>query len=100
MTQAPASPGQTLTRVRQGLGLTRKTVARMIGVSERTVAGWENGRPPGAAGRRGIEELERLYQGLAEVVRAEYLPHWFNTPNEEFEGCKPAEALERGEMDR
>src|SRR5262249_24502048 len=74
MNRGPSSPGRVLADVRRKLGITRQTVARMTGCTERTVAAWENGRPPSAAGLRGIQELERLYQGLTEVVRAEYLP--------------------------
>jgi hypothetical protein len=37
---------------------------------------------------------------LAEVVEPKSLGTWFVTPNEAFDGLKPVEVIERGEIDR
>ena len=34
------------------------------------------------------------------VVEADAIPGWLNTPNEAFDGLKPLEIIERGEIDR
>ncbi len=51
-------------------------------------------------GLRLIRETERFQARLAEVVQAEAIPEWLDTPNEAFGGLKPLEVIERGEIDR
>jgi DNA-binding transcriptional regulator YiaG len=43
--------------VRFKLKLSRKQLAELVGVSWRTVEGWENKRPPGKLARKIIETL-------------------------------------------
>lgn len=56
--------------------------------------------PAGRPGLRRIRETERFRERLAEVVRAEDIPQWLDTPNDAFGGLKPLEVIERGETDR
>lgn len=49
---------------------------------------------------RRIKELERFRARLAEVVAADAIPAWLDTPNEAFGGLKPLEVIGRGEIDR
>jgi DNA-binding transcriptional regulator YiaG len=86
--------------VRRKLGLTRKTFSRLTGYSERAIANWEGGGKPDEPGLRRIRETERFQAKLAEVVRPEEIPTWLDTPNEAFDGLKPLEVIERGEIDR
>src|SRR5262249_42079512 len=86
--------------VRQKLGLTRKVFSRLTGYSERAIANWESGGAPDEPGLRRIRETERFQAKLAEVVRPEEIPHWLDTPNDAFDGLKPLEVIERGEIDR
>ena len=51
-------------------------------------------------GLRRIKQLERFRARLAEVVAADAIPAWLDTPNEAFGGLKPLEVIERGEIDR
>ncbi len=87
-------------RVRAEWGVSRKTFARMTGISERTLAAWEGGATVGEAGQRRLRELERLREALGRVIRGEFLPRWLDIPNQAFGGLKPLEVLERGEADR
>ena len=87
-------------RLRQNLGLPRKTFARLTGFSERAIADWESGKPVSAAGLRRLREIDRLRRRLALVVRAKTLPAWLETPNQAFAQLKPLEVIERGEIDR
>jgi hypothetical protein len=41
-----------------------------------------------------------LCDALSEVVDREALGLWFQTPNDAFDGLKPIEVIERGEIDR
>lgn len=44
--------------------------------------------------------IERLRERLAEVVSADAIPQWLDTPNPAFDGLKPQEVIERGEAAR
>ena len=52
------------------------------------------------AGVRDGRETERFRERLAEVVKPEAIPEWLETPNPAFDGLKPREVIERGEIDR
>src|SRR5437868_3201304 len=86
--------------VRRKLGVSRKVFSRLTGFSERAIANWEAGGKPDEPGLRRIRETERFQARLAEVVRPEAIPEWLDTPNKAFEGLKPLEVIERGEIDR
>ena len=82
------------------LGLSRKMFSRLAGFSERAIADWEGGKPMSEPGLRRIRELDRFRDRLSEVVAADAIPAWLDTPNEAFDGLKPLEVIERGEIDR
>jgi hypothetical protein len=46
------------------------------------------------------KELDALVTRLAEVVADDEIPRWLDTPNPAFDGLKPLEVIERGEIDR
>ena len=95
-----ARPTLQVAALRCKLGLSRKVFSRLTGFSERAIAGWESGRPFGVPGQRRIREIERFQERLAEVVRPEFIPEWLELPNQAFQGLKPLEVIERGEIDR
>ena len=92
--------GSIAGEVRTKLGLSRRLFARLIGFSERAIANWEAGDKPDEPGLRRIRETERFQCRLAEVVPAGDIPHWLDAPNDAFDGLKPLEVIERGEIDR
>jgi transcriptional regulator with XRE-family HTH domain len=94
------SPAPVLARLRKELGLTARDFSRITGFSERAVANWEAGGAIGAPARRRLSEVHRLFRALADLVRADTLPTWFQTPNPSLGGLKPIEVVERGETDR
>ena len=93
-------PPSLAAALRAKLHLPRKTFSRLTGFSERAIAEWEKGKAISEPGLRRMREIERLQERLAEVVQPEAIPQWLETPNPAFEGLKPLEVIERGEIDR
>jgi DNA-binding transcriptional regulator YiaG len=87
-------------RTRKSLGVTQNVFARLIGVSERSVSGWELGKPVNPGPMRRVKEMSRLAEQLQGSMRKSFIPDWLVTPNEALGGISPVEALERGENDR
>ena len=87
-------------RLRQQLGFTRPQFARLVPISERSLAEIENGKPPGEATSRSLTQLQRLVAALEEVMERRSTGTWLAAPNEAFDGLKPMEVIERGETDR
>jgi transcriptional regulator with XRE-family HTH domain len=87
-------------RVRLDYGLTRKQFARMTGFSERALSGWERGGPMSEPAVRKMREVDRLRKALAAVMRPQYIAEWLQDPNDEFQGERPIEVIERGGTDR
>jgi DNA-binding transcriptional regulator YiaG len=98
---APAAKRASLAAdVRAKIGVSQKVFSRLTGYSERVIANWEAGDTPDGPGLRRIRETERFRERLAQLVRPEEIPAWLDTPNDAFEGLKPLEVIERGEIDR
>lgn len=86
--------------LRKELGLNRKVFSRLTGYSERAIADWESGKELGDASRQRMIEMRRLRDALVRVIKQEFIGEWLQTPNDAFEGLKPLEVIERGEVDR
>jgi DNA-binding transcriptional regulator YiaG len=86
--------------LRKWLQLKQSVFARLIPVSVRSLATLESGTPPTDVVARRLVELQRLTKALAEVMKTESLGTWLQTPNEAFDGLKPIEVIDRGEIDR
>lgn len=86
--------------LRSKFGIPRRTFARLTGFSERVIADWESGKAMSQPSLRRIQEIDRLRDQLAGVVKPEAIPLWLETPNKAFGGLKPLEVIERGEVDR
>ena len=61
---------------------------------------WESGCTPDEAALRRLTEIDRLRSRLGQVMKPEFIHEWLSTPNEAFDGLKPLEVIERGEIDR
>ena len=90
----------TVREVRRQVGLTQRMFSRMFGVSERTLIKLENGERLNSAANRRLCEIQRLQQALARVVSSEAIAPWLEQPNDAFDGLKPLEVIERGQIDR
>ena len=71
-----------------------------VNVSPRALAAVEKEEMDVDKLKRPYAEAARLYEALSEVVEPAAIGPWFETPNEAFDGFKPMELIERGEIDR
>jgi len=86
--------------LRRGFKLTQAQFAPVLSVSIRSLATLEAGSAPTPAVARRLGELARLQRALAEVVEPKAIGSWMLRPNAAFDGLKPLEVIERGEVDR
>lgn len=95
--------GQALSRslkqIRESVGLTQPELARLLGLSTRWVA-MQEASPADALRDRKVAEIVRLLEALTQVVRPGSIRSWLGEPNPAFDGFKPVEVIERGEIDR
>lgn len=97
----PIVSGELLSSLRLEMGLTRPAFARLVGLSERSVATWEGGADLRESSLRTIIEIGRLYSKLRQsFASAEQLATWLKAPNTAFGGSQPIQVIERGEIDR
>lgn len=86
--------------LRDRLGMPRQMFGRIVNVAERTIAKVEADGANADKLKRPYNEVYRLWEALCELVDPESLGLWFQTPNDSFDGLKPIEVIERGEIDR
>ncbi len=97
----PIISGDVLIQLREKMGLTRIDFARIVGLSDRSVANWEDGSELKQSSLRTIVEIARLYSKLSQSFTIpEELATWLKTPNKAFGGSSPIQVIERGEIDR
>jgi len=86
--------------LRDRLAMPRQMFGRIVNVSERTIAKVESNTDKADKLKRPYNEVYRLWEALGDVVEPESVSIWFQTPNDAFDGLKPLEIIERGEIDR
>lgn len=97
----PTVSGELLSGLRREMGLNRADFARLVGLSERSVATWEGGADLKESSLRTIVEIGRLYSKLhRSFTTPQQLATWLKTPNNAFNGSQPLQVIERGEIDR
>jgi len=87
-------------QTRKELGLSQEIFARLIGVSSRSISGWERGAAINEVSARRVKEMNRLAIELKKVMRPEFIRDWLVNPIEDLGGISPLETVERGENDR
>jgi len=85
---------------RDKLNFSRPLFSRLMGCSERTLANWESGRHLPEIYKSRLNELQKLYAELAKSVNPDAIGSWITSPNNDFDGLKPLELIERGESFR
>jgi len=86
--------------LRKQLAMPREVFSRLVNVSVRAIADVETAKKNVVKLQRPYNEVSRLYGALKEVVDPSSLGDWFLAPNKAFDGLKPIEVIERGEIDR
>ncbi|MCE2800587.1 MAG: hypothetical protein LW724_13695 [Planctomycetaceae bacterium] len=86
--------------LRDRLSMPRPLFGRVVNVSERTIAKVESETDTAEKLKRPYNEVYRLLEALDDVVEVNSLGNWFQEPNDAFDGLKPIEVIERGEIDR
>ena len=86
--------------LRERLKMPRTVFSRVVNVSERTIAKVEAESETAEKLKRPYNEVYRLLEALDDVVSVDSLGEWFESPNDAFDGLKPLEVIERGEIDR
>lgn len=90
----------SIAEMRQRLRMNQTVFARLLPVSVRSLATLESGTPPTEVVTRRLVELKRLINGLSEVMKWESIGTWLQSPLDAFDGLKPLEVIDRGEIDR
>jgi hypothetical protein len=90
---------QEYVRVADLLALLQSKARQSVQFFQRA-ADTQDGGKTGEASLRRMREFERLQARLAEVVSPDAIPAWLDTSNDAFDGLKPLEVIERGEIDR
>ncbi|HLX69144.1 MAG TPA: 50S ribosomal protein L9 [Verrucomicrobiae bacterium] len=80
--------------------LKREELGRLTGFSLRALAEWHAGKLPSLPARRRLQEVRRLLDALAEIVKLESIPRWLHQPNPAFDRLTPLQVIELGEIDR
>lgn len=86
--------------LRKRLKLRQPEFARLVPISQRSLATLESGTPPTPMIARRLTELKRLIDALSEIVQEDSLGTWLQQPNGAFDGLKPIEVIDRGQSDR
>jgi len=81
------------------LGATQKVLARLMGMTERTMISLENGAELSDAASRRVTELERLARELAKVVKPTAIGSGLPRPNHAFDSDVPADLIAGGKID-
>jgi DNA-binding transcriptional regulator YiaG len=80
--------------------LKREELGRLTGFSLRALAEWASGKLPSQPAKRRLQEVRRLLDALAEIVKRESIPKWLHQPNAAFGRLTPLQVIELGEIDR
>ena len=81
-------------------GLTQETLTRLTGFSPRAVANWTKGEKPSDSSKRRLNEMNRIFAALEQLLNKEAIAPWLKEPNPAFDGSTPLQVIERGETDR
>jgi len=84
----------------ESYGLRREELSRLTGFSLRALADWSAGKLPSQPAQRRLQEIRRLLDALAEIVKPSAIPSWMRKPNPAFDKLAPLQVIELGEIDR
>lgn len=86
-------------KIRSQFGLSREELSRLIGYSVRSITSWENGAEITQSARKPLAELDRLFEGLAGIMREDSIPTWLQKNVPALDNQKPLEVIATGHID-
>ena len=90
----PIMDREHLKHLRLTFGLSQESLARLIGVSVRSVARWEAGNTaPSPLAERQLAALERLKRELDLLMRPDSINEWMVRPQSKLGGRTPQQVL-------
>ncbi len=98
--QSVAGEVADVRKLSQKYNLSNEAVSRVTGASPRTVSYWNAGTPPQRSSAQKIREVTRLFDALADIIKAKAIGPWLQQSNPAFDGSTPLQVIERGETDR
>lgn len=86
--------GPTIETIRKTLGLSQEALARLLGVSVRTIVRWEKegDQPPPLEWER-IDLLRELVETAMDIMDERDVENWFAKPKEFLSGQRPLDLL-------
>src|SRR5580704_14360985 len=86
-------------KLRQQYSIPQNLLARLMGVSLRTISTLDSHSAEDSGLRRSFVQVARLCGALATAMKPAYVGQWLDEPNEMLDGFKPVESIERGHLD-
>ena len=90
----------SLLQLRESFGLSRQILKSALHASDTTLAKWEKRTsPPAPDSVAKIKRLEKIVEGLARVMKKDFIATWLSSPNEACEGKAPLDLLAEGDYE-
>jgi uncharacterized protein (DUF2384 family) len=89
-----------LRRLSRTYHLSHEALSRVTGASLRTISYWNSGMAPQRSNAQKLQEVTRLFDALADIIKSNTIAAWLQHPNKQFDGSTPLQIIERGESDR
>ena len=84
-------------RLREMFHCSRETMGRIVGVSGKTIARWEeNESHPSFFARQKLAELQLVFREMKGVIKKGKEREWLSSPNEDLGLKTPLEVMMRG----
>ena len=91
---SPSAIDETIESLRSSLRLSQEDLARILGVSVRTVVRWEKeGDQPPPLERERLELIHDVVEIAKDILDAKDIPAWFSNPKESLSGLRPLDIL-------
>ncbi len=84
----------TIESIRAALNLSQEALARILGLSVRTIVRWEReGEKPPPLERERLDLIYEVVEIAKDVMKPQDLPIWFSSPKEALSGQRPVDLL-------
>jgi len=89
----------SIVEMAKGMGISRSTVAQIIGISERNLARWISGETKPKGDRDvTLQKIKYIYYLLVRALKKEAIPKYLRAPNPDIGGRTPLMVLQAGDF--